>query len=536
MLSALVDAGTRVHLRAGAWLVRAGEAGDQLFVIESGRLEVVVVDGGTARRIRVLGPGAVVGELALLCEAPRAASVRALRDSTLVAVSRDVFEHQLRGDTKLALALVRSLAEKLRTRASLAEGGRRPKVIAVVSFDGAAPVPEIAAAIGQAISRSDDVASVALDAAGQNESEWSRHLDSLERDHGFVLLVGDRDEPRSRWSEFCARQADLVLSVVGEMPGSEIPLPTSELVLHGRAAELTGIRRWVEQVGPQTRHRVRDRVWAADIERLARRLTGRSVGIVLSGGGARGLAHLGALDVLDEAGLQIDRVGGTSMGALIGALFAAGYAPAAMLHMCRAELVDRNPFRDYTVPRVALIRARRARLMLERLFGSARLEDLSRGCFSVSADLNVAEVVVHRDGPVVEAVGASMSLPGLAPPVRSGRRFLVDGGVLNNVPVDVMAADGEGPVVAVDVMVHGAVGHNQGRMPSIVETLARASVLGSHAQAAARLAAARAVIAPELGTVSLLEFSRFDEIVAAGRTAARRAIEAGMLDRLGAPT
>ena len=154
--------------------------------------------------------------------------------------------------------------------------------------------------------------------------------------------------------------------------------------------------------------------------------------------------------------------------------------------------------------------------MLERTFGGAHVEDLPLDCFAVSADLSTAEIVVHRRGPVVEAVGASMSLPGLAPPVRSGTRLLVDGGVLNNVPVDVMAATGEGPVIAVDVMTRARLG-SPTRMPSILETLARATVIGSHYQAATRLGFASLVIAPDVGTVGLLDFARFAELVESGR-------------------
>ena len=281
---------------------------------------------------------------------------------------------------------------------------------------------------------------------------------------------------------------------------------------------------------PRAWHQVRAAHEAVDVERLARRVIGISVGTVLSGGGARGFAHLGALDVLLEAGIRIDRVGGTSMGAFISALFAAGDDPSDVARTCRAELVDRRPFRDFTWPRIALIRAQKAQAMLERLFGTAHLDDLVTECFCVSADLTAAEVVVHRRGAVFEAVGASMSLPGLAPPVVSGGRLLVDGGVLNNVPADVMAATGEGPVIAIDVMTHGPLGRKNGRLPSIIETLARATVIGSHAQAGSRLANADVVITPDLTGVGLLDFARFDQAVAAGRHAARDALESGVLE------
>ena len=192
------------------------------------------------------------------------------------------------------------------------------------------------------------------------------------------------------------------------------------------------------------------------------------------------------MHALAEAGVIVDRLGGTSMGALVGALAASGLSPHAVEATLRRELVERKPFADYGLPRVALIRAKRARSLLDRLFGTTAIEELSRDFFCMSADLVSARSIAHRRGSLVTAVGASMSLPGLAPPIRDGDRLLVDGGVLDNLPVEVMASTQEGPVIAVDVLARGLPGARRRsrstrgpRLPSIVETLARSSTLAS---------------------------------------------------------
>jgi predicted acylesterase/phospholipase RssA len=260
-------------------------------------------------------------------------------------------------------------------------------------------------------------------------------------------------------------------------------------------------------------------------------VTGHSVGIVLSGGGARGIAHIGALQAFVDAGVTIDRVGGTSMGALVGALFASGRSPSELAATLRRELVDRRPFADYAIPRNALIRARRARSMLERLFGATAIEELARTFFCLSADLVAAESVVHRRGPLAIAVGASMSLPGIAPPIPDGDRLLVDGGVLDNLPIEVMLATDDGPVIAIDVLARGVPGARRSprsargpQLPSIVETLARSSTLASRRRADRQRALANLVIAPDLNDVGLLDFARFDEIIDAGRRATVEAL------------
>jgi NTE family protein len=258
------------------------------------------------------------------------------------------------------------------------------------------------------------------------------------------------------------------------------------------------------------------------VRAAARRLAGRSIGIVLSGGGARGFAHIGVLEELQSAGIAIDRVGGCSMGGFIGAMFALGMEPDEIDARCYEEWVRRNPLTDYRLPRHSLIRGDRVTAMLSRNL-DGRIEELPRDFFCVSGDLVTAELFVHRRGELYRAVGASMSLPGLVAPALVDDRMLVDGGVLNNLPVDVMAATGEGPVIAVDVTTrferspsppvssngrHARHGRNgdEPRLPGFTEALTRSLLLGSVGPAEAARAQADLVIAPPNDGVGMLEW------------------------------
>ncbi len=315
------------------------------------------------------------------------------------------------------------------------------------------------------------------------------------------------------------------------------PEPDAELVLLG-PFEGDELRRLLDTVRPRAHHRL------ASTEpsdpgsgRLARRLVRRSLGVVLSGGGARGFAHIGVLEVLEAEGITIDRYGGCSMGALIAAMAAAGWSPSVIRDRCQEELVRRSPFNDYTVPRFALIRSRKAERMLDRLFGEMTIEELARPLFTVSADLLSSRIVVHRRGSVLEAVGASMSIPGLVAPVARGGRLLVDGGVLNNLPVDAMAETGEGPVLAVDVIRRiTSGGEGEPAIPSIMETLSRATVLGSVERAEANRALALMVVTPDVQDVPLRDFRALDRAIDAGRRAAEEALADGGRESLLAAT
>jgi NTE family protein/lysophospholipid hydrolase len=190
----------------------------------------------------------------------------------------------------------------------------------------------------------------------------------------------------------------------------------------------------------------------ADFARLARFVDGSAVGLVLGGGGARGFAHIGVIRALEEAGIPIDRIGGTSMGAVIAALHARGHDWQTMAALNRWGWVELKVHKVLTLPLISLVSPVKAERMFARMYGDDRIEDLPIEFFCVSTNLTRTEVVVHREGDLRRAIKASMTLPGITPPiVGTSGDLLVDGGVLNNLPTDVMQRLGEGPVIAVDV-------------------------------------------------------------------------------------
>ncbi len=507
---------TRVQLEAGGWLLRQGDVGDSLYVVRSGRLEVVIEQPSTAV-VRVLTRGAVVGELALLTRERRSASVRARRDCELLRVSSTDFAELLSHEPRFSLALMRELGRQLRmSRALEPPEDPLPATVAIVA-DGTTDARQLAGTLQAALAELGTVTLLdELDADGAA-------LDRAEREHDHVLLLAADPAGADPWNAFAVRQADRVLLVASGPPreGNAWP-PGCDVLLNGPVRAPLAAE-WTRAAAPRAVH------WLGHDDgarRLARRLSGRSVGLVLSSGGARGLAHIGVLEELLAADLVIDRVGGCSIGAFVGAMLAMGMTPTEILDRCRQELVVRRPLGDYGVPIHSLLRGGRARSMLMRTFGETKIEELPREFFCVSCDLVSGEQVVHRSGALVDVVGASMCLPGVfAPRARDGM-LLVDGGVLDSLPVETMAATAEGPVVAVDVgrrfeapsprRLRGA----RPALPPLKETLARSIVLGSIDSAKRAHRRADLVIEPVTGDCGMLDFSRLDDMVEAGRRAA----------------
>lgn len=521
-------AASPVRLHAREWLFREGDEADGLYFVVSGRLRVVVERGGETKVARLLGPGSAIGELAILTGAPRSASIQAVRDTELLQIDSERFLDLLARDPALGTEVARSLARQLQESGGLVAPDSRPTVFAVVPLAGFDSRPFTDAL-------RDGFAELGPTTVLERPvgDSWSEELAALEARNANVLLLAGTDD--AAWADFCTRQADRVLLVATAPPPAALPaVQDCDVALLGAPTRET-IAAWRAAISLCGHHVVpEDDPNAA--RRVARRLAGRSLGLVLSGGGARAFAHLGVLEVLTAHGFTVDRVGGTSMGAFVSGMVALGWTPERMLETCRVEVAQRAPFSDYTLPRYALIRARRAESMLRRVFGDVAVEELPRPLFTVSADLLSGRMVVHREGSLVEAVGASMAIPGLAPPVSHGAQLLIDGGVLNNLPIDLMVADEPGPVVAVDVMRRIAIDELAAvpgsSMPSILETLSRATVLGSIERAEANRGLACIVIAPDVQHVSLRDFRRLDSAVEAGRRAAEEALAAGAEETL----
>jgi predicted acylesterase/phospholipase RssA len=450
-----------VHLSGGDTLLREGELGTCVYLLVSGQLRAYVTRAdGSEAAAGEFGARDVVGDVALLIGEPQGATIRARRDSELLRIDREDFEAFLATHPRVMKQMMCSRLATLQR--SIRNPTPEPGVatIAVVPAGAGAPIGDVAASLACALrafgptlhlGRRDFEHGIGEAAAHAGYS--SRAAAWLNEQEGAVhYVVYEADTTATPWTRCCLRQADVVLAVGvagGDPRLSDIEADvyraegrhgaSSRLVLlqPDQAAAPIGTRAWLAHRPVCAHHHVRPNR-EADYARLARILTGRAVGLVLGGGGARGLAHIGALRAVEDLGIPVDLIGGTSSGALVAAAVATGHSWQDMLQMARARLGGRDSLLDFTVPFISLVSGRRISMWLQGMFDDAQIEDLWLPYFCVSTNLSRARMVVHREGLLWRAVRASVSLPGILPPLLDQRDLLVDGGVMNKLPVDVM--------------------------------------------------------------------------------------------------
>jgi NTE family protein len=530
-----------VRLAVGEWLFHEGDEADCAYVVRSGSVEVVS-DG---RIIRTARRGAVIGELAPLTGGTRAASVRGQRDCHLWRLGRDDFEHLITTDQQFALALCRTLGSKLAEHKSPVTPWQPPCRIAILALDGDISSDDIAGRIAAELASAGEVAVLR---SGEFASD-ANHVAAIERAETisrWVLLSGG-DQPGEPWTDTALAEADRIIAVSRGLPSSAWIAHAP--VLHGCELLILGPSVSDDLIGtlqPSATQTLPDetalRRWLAV---TARRLAGRAVGIVFSGGGARAFAHLGVVEELRAMGVRIDRVGGVSMGAVVAGVVGVEMDDATMFETFSRHLVDQNPSGDYTLPAFSLVRGLRTRRLLAEAFGEATIESLPLRFFCVSADLNSRSAVIHRTGRLHEAVFASLAIPGIFPPVpRSDGTLLVDGGMLGNLPVEAMAVAAEGPVIAVDVTrveawrprravpswswrarARRLITGQDVELPRLGETMLRTLALASSDTVTAARRHADVVIRPAIDGAGLLDWKQLPRMRDAGRIAVRELVE-----------
>jgi NTE family protein len=571
-------------------LVEMGHEAPGLFVIASGGAAVVVGSEGAGREIASLGPGDVVGEIALLTGEPCSATVAAIGPSTAWFIDRLDFPRIIEHCPGLWRNLVTILSQRLvrtsrrlasepsQTTAalvlackpedevllanslsrSLADQAKRPVLVVDARSSGSAPletpqVPSVASVLAdRALLRDHEVAAstspvsiASLDDPELSPLSDAQALSTIEwlsafYGHILILLSGPPAEPRPR----LIHGVRSVMTVVSEDDLQRMVTWLSSLGSRGErvgAAILSpghpsaeAMSQLESQLGRPALAVTRDAAAAAqghdDLARVARHLGGMTVGVALGAGAAKGLAHIGVLRVLQQHNVPVDYVAGSSIGSIIGALFAGGFPLDDIESMLIGA--DRKVVR-WTLPLTALWSDRGLRKLLSEPGPTTEFHELRIPFAAVATDLISGREVILREGIVWRAVQASVSIPGMFPPTVISGRYLVDGGVVSPVPTRAARDLGADIVIAVDLSSPGlrpeaptrlaatSARESGGHPPRVIEVLWRSTEIMQTEMTAHTAAIADVTIAPSLGRSRFSDFTRRPtEFVAAGAEAA----------------
>ncbi|XP_056426778.1 patatin-like phospholipase domain-containing protein 6 isoform X3 [Hyla sarda] len=497
-----------IGVEAGKELYRKGDPSDCTYIALNGRLRSVIQHpDGKKRVVGEHGRGALIGMVEALTHQPRATSVHAIRDSELAKLPDGALSYIKRRHPQVVTRLIHILSHKILGNLQQPQdpGNVANNLCTVCVLPCSNNVPLTAFtmelrhamnAIGPTLVLTSDIIRVRLGAyalESTHDCQLSTWLAQQEDLHRIVLY--QTEFSLTPWTIRCIRQADCILLVglgeeepaLGELEkfleNSPVRALKQLVLLHrmdgpspSGTVEWLKLRNWVSGHfhirGPKRMftkrppHKMLDFYskilkkevdYHSDFSRLARTLTGNAIALVLGGGGARGFAHVGIIKALEEAGIPVDMVGGTSMGALVGGVYAEELDASKTKERTSkwAEMMSSLPRTalDLTYPITSLLSGSRFNTTLIHLFGQRQIQDLWLPYFCITTDISSSSMRIHQEGILWRYIRATTSympyLPPLCDPVDN--HLLLDGCYVNNLPADVARSMGARTVLAVDV-------------------------------------------------------------------------------------
>lgn len=541
----------------GGWqLFCQGDESDGLYIVKSGCLSVMVKgDEGPPVLVTQIHAGQTVGEMSLISGLPRSATVMAIRDTEVLRLNTDSFLKMVELHPRLLADINKILVRRLQRMTTLKTPVDISRTFALIPTAKDVACSDFVRRLRDALAKLGFKTCVLDSASAGKSTEW---FNNVEHDHDIVLYEANTEV--DSWTRLCKRQADRIFLVIdANAPPSNLP-PSNDLVedKHYQPTEIVFLQppdgggtrpvgRWLDWLNMDVHWHVR-RDNHDDIARIARLMTGRAVSLVLSGGGARAFAHLGAIKAIREFGIPIDLVGGTSMGAIIGAGVALEWSDFELESRMRRSFVDTNPLSDFTFPAIAIFKGQKVSRLLQRQFDEIQIEDLWRSYFCVTVNLTKGRAQANRRGTLWRHLRASVAIPGLLPPMVDSGDMMADGGVINNFPVDVAYVERRGPIIGVDVANYRPFGkvppdydrkslfwiwrNRHKKIPGIVSLLLRAGTISGDMKARDSKRHLALFLDPGMPDLELYDWQSFDQAMQVGYENAVVALERADLSAL----
>lgn len=452
-----------VILNTGDTLIKQGEKGKFIYLVLEGRFFATHNrEGGVSKKLGEIGKGEMIGEMAMVTGEPHSATVIAIRRSTVFPLNTKQFASILHDHPLETLNLLQNVLTRSR---KMYQRDNSIRSIALIAHSADVNLDDFVKKIAKALKKYSRMLLITYNKVeGMDKSKLLDWVSAQKSKYDLLVFQATSEHPE--WREQCLNQADRILIIAdaetpvdpGEVAaligsnGNELAHIQRELVLlhpHRESVPCNTLE-WIETLKTDHHHHLRKQ-YLPDYERLARRITNKSIAMVFSGGGAKGYAQYGVVRAFMEAGIPIDIVGAASAGTYVAGTVALERSTQESMKIME-QFAIKGTLNDYTLPLLSLFSGKKGTDMAKKYCGNRKIEDLWLPFFSVSTSLKSGRTFVHTLGPLWEAIRASSSIPGILPPVISMKKddIWVDGGVTNNAPVDVAYRFSPGKIILVN--------------------------------------------------------------------------------------
>lgn len=543
---------------SGEKLFNQGDPPDGIYVVMTGRLffEKKISEYGNIRTLRgEFSRGSIIGEISILTGQTRSADVIAYRDSELIYISTSILNELLHKFPDSFLNVIHVISSN-RQKPDSTDLNIPLRMISVMPLSRDVDYKPFVEELARSLGRFGNVNVIHQSAIAQkNPSEIRELLHRLEKGSNFTIFDTSFDE---EWTDFCLSHSDRVVVVdrqdgTGDLRSDEAycqethPRLLKDLVLLTESKlGYLDTDRWTAKRSIQRKFLVSRRELGG-VSRLARHIAGNTLGIAFGGGGARGFAHIGVMQELQKLGVEVDMVAGTSMGSIVGALFALEMDHNEIMEKMNRYFVDRNPTGDFHLSPISLTKGKIFTDSIQEVFHEKLIQHSSIPYYAVACNFLESSLKVFDEGKIWEAIRASSSIPGLSPPLLVGDSVYIDGGLLNNLPCDILKDRGANQVIGIDVTGNNSIDNSRiksylsklkpGESPSFIdgwkqtaqeflhgeetpilmELLVGSGMVGSKLHQQSIKGSIDLMLTPGTQNYGLLEWKKLEELIQVGR-------------------
>jgi predicted acylesterase/phospholipase RssA len=552
---ALIAQFTTVKLKSGEVVFNQGDPSDFLYILVSGKLTAIL--SSTGNKPKIVGhimPIEPVGELGAISGDPRSLTLKAIEDSQLLKLPGETFKKLCRQYPAILYETLHPVVGRSQQLMQLIASGEKRKHIALIPANADVPLGKFEEKLTETVGRFKKIAILSeTHINSENDREprdFEEMIGQIEADNVIIIyLLKSYETPLAKacWDRigkvFVIAEGNvrphLDTFALDKLHNTRhlIEVRRELILLYKKGAVPNNTHEWLHKADFFLHHHIR-LDYSPDFQRLLRFIRGKPFGIVLSGGGAKGWAHIGALRALLESHIPIDAIGGVSAGAVIAGLYALNYNyEETYQHFERLLGSAHNiiSYKNFTWPAISLFNCEAFTLEVEKIFGSKKIENIWLPYFSVTCNLGAYREATHKSGLLWEKCRATVAVPGLVPPMVINGELHIDGGVVNNLPVNTMREmlGAESKIIAVELMselvdhnrynfpptltfkqallAKMRLGYRDYKFPPFLETFIRSLLVGSSARQKENSAAADLLIAPDTRGYSMLRLNNREQ-------------------------